>query len=227
MTQQKIIDKMTQQNVYTKSELQSLSIEEQTSLFDDLLRKTNRQNIENLISWLHGTDFYTSPASTNGVSNYSGGLLYHSLSVYNILLGLYESLSKFDEGNNKDEFDDNSIILVSLLHDICLMQSFVPVEKRKMVGGAWVTVSSYDYYDQFPIGHGEKSLLFISMNGVYLSREEMLAIRWHGGPNSLSESELPTYYSALKSSKLTRLLVTSIDLCRSYMEENREFEIKR
>lgn len=213
-------------HTYTKKELQALSIDEQTAMFDALLRQTQRDNIETFITWLHGTDFYTSPCSTSSVGNYRGGLLYHALSVYNILCGLYEPLSKFDSENTNDEFDLNSLILTALLHDICLVQSFMPVEKRKMINGAWTTVSTYDYYDQFPLGHGEKSILFIVMNGVYLSREELLAIRWHGGPNNLSDTELPTYYNALKSSKLTRLLVTAIDLCRSYMEESKDFEIK-
>lgn len=214
-------------DIYTKSLLQSMSIEEQTNMFDSLLLSTGRPNIEVFISWLHGTDFYTSPQSANGYGNYKGGLLYHSLCVYNVLKGMVNVLKSIDENNSSDEFDDSSLIMVGLLHDICLVQCFSPVEKRKLIEGSWVTVHTYDYYDQFPLGHGDKSILFVTMHGVYLNREEMLAIKWHGGPVELNDRELQTYYSALRTSKLARLLVASVDLSKSYMEENREFEIIR
>jgi len=50
--------------------------------FIELLRSTKREGIEDLISWLEGTDFYKAPASTRFHGNYAGGLLEHSLNVY-------------------------------------------------------------------------------------------------------------------------------------------------
>jgi hypothetical protein len=218
---------MNNEKIYTKEELKGFSVEQLGVLFDNLLRSTGRSNIENLITWLHTkTDFYTAPATLCGLGNYEGGLIYHSLSVYSVMKTLYEPLSRLDKGLNNDEFDDNSIILVSLLHDICLVHSFESVEKRRLINGVWHTVRSYDYHDQFPLGHGDKSIVFITMNGVFLTREEMLSIKWHGGKSNLSEVECPTYNNALRSSKLARMLVISVEMSKSFMEENREFEIK-
>lgn len=53
--------------------------------FLNLLRSTNRDGIENLIEWLESTDFFTAPASTKYHGAYPGGLLQHSINVYNRL----------------------------------------------------------------------------------------------------------------------------------------------
>ena len=48
----------------------------------DLLRSTNREGIENVITWLSDeSDFFEAPASTAFHGNYSGGLAEHSLNV--------------------------------------------------------------------------------------------------------------------------------------------------
>lgn len=36
-------------------------------------------------------------------------------------------------------------------------------------------------YKDFPIGHGEKFVILLFCNGIALSDDEMLAIRWHMG----------------------------------------------
>ena len=47
--------------------------------FLELLRKTKREGIENLISFIEKTDFFTAPASTRFHGSFEGGLLEHSL----------------------------------------------------------------------------------------------------------------------------------------------------
>lgn len=56
--------------------------------FIELLRSTKREGIEKLIDFLEKTDFFTAPASTRFHSSYEGGLLQHSLNVYDCLAGL-------------------------------------------------------------------------------------------------------------------------------------------
>ena len=51
----------------------------------ELLRSTNREGIEELIKFLESSDFFTAPASTKFHGDYEGGLLEHSLKVYDIL----------------------------------------------------------------------------------------------------------------------------------------------
>ena len=53
--------------------------------FIELLRSTKREGIEKLIDFLEKTDFFTAPASTRFHSSYEGGLLQHSLNVYDCL----------------------------------------------------------------------------------------------------------------------------------------------
>ena len=53
--------------------------------FIDLLRSTKREGVEEIINFLEKTDFYKAPASTRYHGNYEGGLLEHSLKVYEIL----------------------------------------------------------------------------------------------------------------------------------------------
>ena len=52
--------------------------------FIELLKSTNREGIENLLNFLEKSDFYKAPASTRFHGNYEGGLLEHSLKVYEI-----------------------------------------------------------------------------------------------------------------------------------------------
>ena len=47
--------------------------------FIELLKSTNRLGIEDLISFLEKTDFFTAPASTRFHGSFEGGLVEHSL----------------------------------------------------------------------------------------------------------------------------------------------------
>ena len=53
--------------------------------FLNLLRSTNRENIEDLIEFIVKTDFFEAPASTRFHGSREHGLLEHSLKVYEIL----------------------------------------------------------------------------------------------------------------------------------------------
>ena len=46
--------------------------------------------------------------------------------------------------------------------------------------GKWIQVPTYEYSDQIPYGHGEKSVYIIS-GYMRLTREEAFAIRYHMG----------------------------------------------
>ena len=54
--------------------------------FIKLLKSTNREGMDKLIEFLETkTDFFKAPASTRFHGNYEGGLLEHSMKVYEIL----------------------------------------------------------------------------------------------------------------------------------------------
>ena len=145
--------------------------------FITLLKSVNREGIDKLINFIEKTDFYKAPASTKFHGNYEGGLLEHSLNVYNLLK---EKLS------NKPYSDiikvsDETIIVVSLLHDLCKTNYYiVDYRNKKNADGVWVKEPYYTVNDTIPYGHGEKSVMMIS-KFIELSMEEMYAIRWHMG----------------------------------------------
>lgn len=140
-------------------------------LFVDLLRATGRSGIEELIRYLQEeTDFFTAPASTKYHGAYEGGLLQHSINVY-------EALS-FDP--IRDYSFSDSIIIVSLLHDICKANCYRTEKRNVKENGVWVEKQVYVFDDELPLGHGEKSL-YLASKFIELSDEEAAAIRWHMG----------------------------------------------
>ena len=53
--------------------------------FLKLLKQVKREGINELIEFIEKTDFFTAPASTRFHGNYEGGLVGHSMKVYEIL----------------------------------------------------------------------------------------------------------------------------------------------
>ena len=135
--------------------------------FINLLKQTNREGMDKLIEFLERTDFFEAPASTRFHGCFKGGLLEHSLKVYEIL-------------KTKTE-DSASVKIIALLHDVC-KANFYKVDYRnaKNEQGVWEKVPYYTVYDTIPYGHGEKSVMMIS-EFIKLTPEERYAIRWHMG----------------------------------------------
>ena len=53
--------------------------------FLELLRTVKRDGIEDLINFLEKSDFFIAPASTRFHGDHEGGLVEHSMKVYEIL----------------------------------------------------------------------------------------------------------------------------------------------
>ena len=125
------------------------------------------------------SDFFTAPASTRYHNAWEGGLCAHSLNVYDCLVD-YMNRPKV-----KEEFGllytEESIAIVALLHDLCKVNIYkVSSRNVKDEFGRWKTVPYYEFDDQLPYGHGEKSVYIIS-GYMKLTREEAFAIRYHMG----------------------------------------------
>lgn len=143
--------------------------------FLTLLRTVNREGIENLIEFIEKTDFFKAPASTKFHGNYEGGLVEHSLKVYEILK------HKVETNIEPLQVPEESIIIIALLHDIC-KANFYKVDYRnaKNALGVWEKVPYYAVDDTIPYGHGEKSVMMIT-EYMKLTPEEKYCIRWHMG----------------------------------------------
>ena len=53
--------------------------------FLELLKSVNREGIDQLINFLEKSDFFIAPASTRFHGSHEGGLVEHSMKVYEIL----------------------------------------------------------------------------------------------------------------------------------------------
>lgn len=147
----------------------------------------HREGADRLLEYLlsPASDFFTAPASARFHSSYEGGLLDHSLNVYDCLDSYLKS-PRIKETFGF-EYSDESIAIVSLLHDLCKVnvykKGFRNVKDEK---GVWQRVDSFEFDDKLPYGHGEKSVYIIS-GYMKLTREEAFAIRYHMGYSSQTE----------------------------------------
>ena len=131
-----------------------------------------REGAQQLLEWLKKTDFFTAPASTKYHCACDQGLVMHSLSVFDTMVGSY-----FEEGDSMESF-----AICGLLHDVCKAQ-FYKVSSRNVKNpetGRWEPQPYYAIDDQFPYGHGEKSVFLIE-RFLRLKPSEAVAIRWHMG----------------------------------------------
>ena len=130
--------------------------EEQKQEFIHLLSFVERDGVQSLLEWLESTDFYTAPASTKYHGAYAGGLLEHSLNVFRRLVKRCPAA------------DMDTLTIAALLHDVCKIHLYKKTE------------DGYRHNEQFPIGHGEKSVILI-LRHMPLTDEEITAISWHMG----------------------------------------------
>ena len=143
--------------------------------FLNLLRSIKRDGIEDLIAFIESTDFFTAPASTRFHGDHPGGLLEHSMKVYEILV------EKVKNASIKLDISEDTLKIVALLHDICKVNFYkIDYRNAKNALGVWEKVPYYTIEDTIPYGHGEKSVMMIS-EFIKLTPEEKYAIRWHMG----------------------------------------------
>ena len=139
-----------------------------------------REGADKLLEYLcsDASDFFTAPASTRFHGSVQGGLLAHSLNVYDCLRDYLERKRVRDVYGMK--YSDETIAIVALLHDICKVNFYVETTRNVKENGVWKTVPYYSIDDKLPYGHGEKSVYIIS-GYMRLTRDEAFAIRYHMG----------------------------------------------
>lgn len=182
-----------------------LPIEENIEKFEKLLSTVRRDGVEKLLHYIQkNTDFYKAPASTKFHLACAGGLLQHSLNVYECLIAKRESSVWKDV---LKDIPDESLIIIALLHDLCKANFYTEGTKNQKtydpekVAAAeawqrkrdtqgdfiWETVKTYQVDDQLPLGHGEKSVMLIQCY-IRLTMQEVMAIRWHMGFSEAKEN---------------------------------------
>lgn len=190
--------------------------------FIELLRSTKRAGIEDVLKDLEDWGFYEAPASAGHHLNVAGGLVQHSLNTCKAALAVYEGMKTL-EPYLANEVKRESVIIASLLHDVCKTDIYKPtVKRRKNQLGIWEDSEGYKVtYKNFPMGHGEKSVILLLCSGLELFDDEMLAIRWHMGAwgvNMNSYEDQRNYDTARMLYPLVAIVQTADGLAASIME---------
>lgn len=177
-----------------------------------------REGGEKLLEWLEKTDFFIAPSSTKFHGNYEGGLVEHSINVYNCLKMLVDDYKKqFPDF----EISEETIAITSLLHDLCKTNYYVKGYRnvKNEETGQWEKKVIYNIEDKLCMGHGEGSVYMIQAF-MKLTREEALAIRWHmSGYDSAVKGGDFSLNGAKEQSPLVTLLSLADIWASSFLEK--------
>lgn len=134
-----------------------------------------RDGMEEFMCWLlEETDFLAAPASTKYHGSCEGGLLAHSLCVYEELM----DISDVESGM----YDWETLFITGMFHDVCKVNTYV-----KNADGI------YTFKEELPFGsHGGKSVYLITSHGLKLTDEEAVAINCHMGGFDTSKYTNPS-----------------------------------
>lgn len=204
----------------------SCNINENKEEFVKLLKSTGREGVDDVIEELERLGFFSAPASAGHHLNVEGGLVQHSLNTCKAAFAIWEGMKAL-ESSLDTEVKKESIIISALLHDVCKADIYKrSVKKRKNKLGQWEDCEGYKVsYKDFPMGHGEKSLVVILLSGLELYDDEMLAIRWHMGAWGLNQNsfeDVRNYDTAQKEYPLVAIIHAADVMAANVMERTGE-----
>lgn len=144
-----------------------------------------------VLEWLDATDFFYAPASTIYHLCVPGGLCAHSIEVYRQFDWLCDKYSP--------TVPKGSRMVMALFHDLCKVHCYNPCRRSRKTGELnqwgkpiWEDYDAYEFVEEFPFGHGEKSVYLLSQL-IDLTPEEAIAIRWHmGAYDNAAKSDIRT-----------------------------------
>lgn len=221
-------------------------IESNANKFLDLLDSITTEGYDKagLENWLmNKSDFFKAPASTRYHSSYEGGLCQHSLNVYYNLCKLVDEFASHEEPNpayveikNGDgnvmpsevpnflrvrNYDDNTIKIVSLLHDISKSNFYEKYNRNvKDDEGKWTQVSDYrvkESDNRFIYGNHEQNSEFMVRSFYPLTTEESVAILNHhaGMSDDCAKSNISLIFNKYSLATLLHLA----DMLACYIDE--------
>lgn len=214
--------------------LSSIQIENNKDRYLSLINSIKREgfNKDLLCMHLSNSDFFIAPASTKYHSSFKGGLCYHSLCVYDNLCRLVNTYEL--------EFDEDSLKIVALLHDISKMNYFETVYKNKKIyseNGSksdnngrydWVQVSDYAVIAQeerFLYANREITSEYIIRQYCNLSLEESVAILHYTG--GMGNDSVKESVNAIYERYPLALMLHLADMISCNLIENEYFNKER
>lgn len=183
----------------------------------ELLRSTGIEEMDDFIGELEQSGFFTAPASMKNHLCFEGGLMCHSLNVCEAALSLKKMLMT-ERPDIFEKVSDESIIIASLLHDMCKSDIYFP-KRGAQTGFGQAEFGSAP--GALPIGHGEKSVVMLLQMGLGLTDAEICAIRWHMGAWSVNQadSEERNYFRAAETKYPLVTLIQLADTIASKFTE--------
>lgn len=137
---------------------------------DAVILNIKRGGAKSMLGFLsEKTDFYSAPASMRQHLDKIGGLVLHSLNVWRAMKRLHDLYG----GGPLESF-----AVSALFHDLCKTNFYAKEMKWRKPNEKWVQQEEWAIKDQFPLGHGEKSISILQ-DHMRTTEEERLAIRWH------------------------------------------------
>lgn len=183
-----------------------------------------RDGLDQLLEYLQfETDFFTAPASTKYHGSYEGGLCEHSLNVYDAMHAEVGYINSLEE---KIIYRPESIAIVSLFHDICKANSYLPsIRNVKGADGQWRKEPCYIYNtNKVPnMGHGAASVYLVNKY-MELTDEEAEAIYWHMGAYDLGNYNTVGNLSDTYKRNILAFTLHRADMVASYIFENEEID---
>ncbi|HYE82661.1 MAG TPA: metal-dependent phosphohydrolase [Clostridia bacterium] len=175
------------------------------------LNKVDRPGMNDLVEFLESSDYFTAPASTKYHSSHECGLAEHS---WHVLKGLRRKVAGF-----KLDVPEDSQTICGLLHDICKVKTYKKEQKwRKDDKGKWESYEVYVTDDQFPAGHGEKSVIILQKY-IKLTDQEIMMIRWHMA--GFEPSENYKYYNGAMDKYPEIVALIAADIESTYLLEKK------
>jgi len=138
-----------------------MKISSNTKIVIEKLQEVKRKGMSNLIVFLVGHDYFSAPASSKYHLSEVGGLVEHSINVYNQF-----------HNRNKDcklNIPQESVIIAGLLHDVCKCKLYNKTEDGYKVNKK---ISK--------LGHADLSLAIIE-KFITLTPLEKALIKYHMG----------------------------------------------
>lgn len=170
--------------------------------FEKIILSIQRDGVTKLVEYLKKKDFYSAPAGLTGELACPGGLLQHSLNVYDRLMKKTQSdFWKESIGTVTTE----TIIIVSLFANICYVSYFEAKYQNKQF-------IRYFVNDKNPYGKGEKTVWIIS-TFMKLNSTESYSLRWF-----LEDERHESFCTAVKLHPLVLALCQAEKEARYIME---------
>jgi len=171
-----------------------------------LLNTVDREGMDKLIDFMEKRNFFTQPGSTKYHSSYNGGLMEHSVKVYNLF-------NKFINMSKTFTLPQESIIICGILHDLCKANRYIgnraPYKFNFRYNGKGHATHSIERIERFiKLTDDEKDIITYHM-GIYGTNE------FNQKTGEYTFSELVEIWSR---KKLVKIFYFCDDVCTQLFE---------